>query len=205
MQTNFQSALLPFVARESLTLRLITVFIHDADTKFTAQLDAILESQDMRVHRPTTRSPNLTGYAERWVQSIKRECLNHFIVPGEAHLWHLVEEYLAHYHEERPHQGKNNAPLSGTSPPLPVGQVSCHERLGGLLRHYARRAAQPYRLPSLTCYSARPEPLRTSHRPSALFELCAVQRSLTHRCFSSDITATATPAFHTTFFVQDAR
>jgi len=60
--------------------------------------------------RPTTSSPNLNAFVERWIQSIKHECLNHFIILGEAHLNYLVRQYVEHYHTERPHQGIGNVP-----------------------------------------------------------------------------------------------
>jgi putative transposase len=116
--------------------------IHDRDGKFTAQFDAIVESEGTKVVRLTPHAPNLNAYAERWVQSLKHECLNSFVVLGEQHLRYLVSHYLAHYLLERPHQSKDNLPLSGASPPQNLhGEIVCHERLGGLLKHYTRRAA----------------------------------------------------------------
>lgn len=67
--------------------------------------------------------------------------LLYFIVLGERHLRHLVDQYIAYYLTERPHQAKENLPLSGGGPPEPEGEIICHERLGGLLKHYTRRAA----------------------------------------------------------------
>lgn len=138
--------------------------IHDADSRFTAQFDAILKSegvQSIRLHpappghspaspwrRPAT--PNMNAYAERWVQSVQTECLDHFVVLGERHLEHILRDYVAYYHLERPHQAKGNRPLSGhdssggTGPANPspgIGRVVCYERLGGLLKHYTRQAA----------------------------------------------------------------
>jgi hypothetical protein len=91
------------------------------------------------------RAPNLNAFAERVVLSIKSECLDHFIVFGEAHLHYLVDEYLAHYHTERPHQGRDNLPLTGgpSSPrqePDAAKTVEREQRLGGLLIHYRRAA-----------------------------------------------------------------
>lgn len=88
----------------------------------------------------------MNPYAETWVQRIKRECLDHFLVLGERHLRHLIREYLVHFHEERPHQGLGNRPLGETHPPpavdtIPADEIVCRERLGGLLRHYQRRNA----------------------------------------------------------------
>ncbi|MCC6679480.1 MAG: transposase [Phycisphaeraceae bacterium] len=82
----------------------------------------------------------MNAYAERWCQSLQVECLDHFIVLGEKHLNYLVSEYVAHYHKERPHQTLGNAPPMGLGLPG-EGEVVCRERLGGLLRHYYRKAA----------------------------------------------------------------
>jgi putative transposase len=90
------------------------------------------------------RAPNQNAYAERFVQTIQQECLDHFVVLGEEHLRYLVREFVEHYNKERPHQNKGNLPLGMEKPPdigNVVGQVVCHERLGGLLRHYERKAA----------------------------------------------------------------
>jgi putative transposase len=92
------------------------------------------------------RAPNLNAFAERWVESIKTECLDHFIVFGEGHLRYLISEYLVHFLDERPHQSKDNLPLAGILPAkweegISSTQVECRERLGGLLKHYSRQAA----------------------------------------------------------------
>jgi putative transposase len=83
-----------------------------------------------------------------YVQTIRTECLDHFVVCGEGHLRHLLKGYVDHYYNrERPHQAKGNVPLPGADgdePPIvkfPSGEVRCRQRLGGLLRHYYRRAA----------------------------------------------------------------
>jgi putative transposase len=94
--------------------------------------------------RLAIRSPNTNAYVERFVQSIKQECLDHFAICGPEHMDHLVREYVEYYHTERPHQGKGNVPLSrppGTAPESAEGEIVCRERLGGVLRHYYRSAA----------------------------------------------------------------
>jgi len=89
------------------------------------------------------RSPNLNAYAERWVRSVKDEALSRMILFGENSLWHVLNEYVDHYHQERNHQGKGNVLLF----PLPSlsgdhdGLIQCRERLGGLLKYYEREAA----------------------------------------------------------------
>ena len=89
------------------------------------------------------RSPNLNAYAERWVRSVKEECLSRLILFGEDSLRHVLNEYVDHYHQERNHQGKGNVLLFPRSSPAGEhkGTIQCRERLGGLLKYYEREAA----------------------------------------------------------------
>jgi putative transposase len=128
-----------WAADQGLPLEYVT---RDRDTKFQGMFNRIIEAEGAKVLRLPARAPNLNAFAERWVQSLQNECLDHFIVLGESHLDHLVSEYVAHYDEERPHQSKDNLPLTGNwSAPPSDGAIECRERLGGLLKHYHRRAA----------------------------------------------------------------
>ena len=114
--------------------------IVDRDPLYTAHFEAILASSNVELLRLPARSPNLNAYAERFVGSIKSECLRHIVPIGERHLRAVVREYVMHYHHERKHQGLDNVI------PLPLGQpgkgaIRRHERLGGVLGHYRRDAA----------------------------------------------------------------
>ena len=86
------------------------------------------------------KEPNLNAYAERFVLSIKSECLDRLVLIGERHLRHAIDEYAEHYHLERTHQGLDNKLIDGV-PELASGRVVRHERLGGLLSSYYREAA----------------------------------------------------------------
>jgi transposase InsO family protein len=117
--------------------------IHDRDGKYCPAFQQLIDAAGVtRVPLPP-RSPNLNAYAERWVRSVKEECLARLTLFGEAALHHALHEYRAHYHHERNHQGKGNMLL------LPaishdtehVGPLRCRERLGGLLKYYERDAA----------------------------------------------------------------
>lgn len=95
---------------------------------------------------PRTRSTNT--FVERFIQTLQQKCLDHFVVFGEKHMNCLVSEFVAHYHEERPHQSKENGILlrdakrrKPTPDPLRLSQVKYRQRLGGLLKHYSRKAA----------------------------------------------------------------
>jgi putative transposase len=117
--------------------------IHDRDTKFCAAFQQIIDDAGVeRVVLPP-RSPNLNAYAERWVRSVKEECLSRVILFGEASLRHALTQYIEHYHHERNHQGKGNVLLFPVVSPGATrqGPVQCRERLGGLLKYYAREAA----------------------------------------------------------------
>ena len=114
----------------------------DRDTKFTAAFRALLDDSGTAPVRLPARSPNLNAWIERFMRSIKSECLDRMIFFSEASLRRAVAEYLAHYHAERNHQGLDNA-IIVSAPGLtrPFGRVRCRERLGGMLRYYHRHAA----------------------------------------------------------------
>jgi transposase InsO family protein len=87
-------------------------------------------------------SPNLNAYAERFVLSIKSECLERIVPLGEGHLRHAISEYMAHYHRERNHQGLGNALIDGEQQDVAgAGRIVRRERLGGLLSFYHRKTA----------------------------------------------------------------
>ena len=118
--------------------------IHDRDTKFTDSFRAIVRSSGVEPLKLPARSPNLNAYAERWVKSVKDECLSKLIFFGEASLRRALRNYVTHYHRERNHQGKNNVLLFPTVKAKVESRdspVRCGERLGGLLKYYHREAA----------------------------------------------------------------
>ncbi len=84
----------------------------------------------------------LNSFAERWVRSVKAECLSRLILFGEESLRRALAQYLNHHHIERPHQGKGNVILFPNSEESDgvQGEIQCRERLGGLLKYYYREA-----------------------------------------------------------------
>jgi putative transposase len=116
--------------------------LHDRDTKYSAAFRAMIESAHIDALPLPARSPNLNAHAERWVRSVKAECLSKIIPFGERPLRRVMNDYLAHYHTERNHQGKNNVLLfrqiTETRRDEPL---RCRDRLGGLLQYYHRAAA----------------------------------------------------------------
>ncbi len=122
------------------------LLFHDCDGMFTKEFDTTFPQTGLAVKKVGPRAPNMNAFVERWIQSIQQECLDHFRVFGEEHFNYLISEYVRYYHEERPHQGKSNLPLSQTAPPnevldLSETEIVCRTRLGGLLKHYERNAA----------------------------------------------------------------
>ena len=116
--------------------------IHDRDPLFTHAFSELLKSSGVKAVKLPARSPNLNAYAERFVRSIKSECLGQIIPLGERHLRKAVKEYTEHYHFERNHQGRGNELIEKPSDePYMDGVVECQERPGGVLKYYYRRAA----------------------------------------------------------------
>jgi len=117
--------------------------IHDRDQKFCPAYNQLLDDAGVKRLPLPPRSPNLNSVAERFVRSVKEEALSRFILFGEKSLRHVLNEYLAHYHAERPHQGKGNVILfPGPRPEGAAdGPIECRERLGGILKFYHREAA----------------------------------------------------------------
>lgn len=119
----------------------LTHVLMDRDTKFSEAFRAILEQHNIEAVRLPPRSPNLNAHIERFFRSLKFECLDRMIFFGEASLRNAVQEYLAHYHQERNHQGLDNKIIQ---PDQDIGAdngtIACRERLGGLLHYYHRAA-----------------------------------------------------------------
>jgi len=117
--------------------------IHDRDGKFCPAFQHTIDEAGVKRVPLPPRSPNLNAYAERWVRSVKEECLSRLILCGAASLRHALTQYDAHDHQERPHQDMGNVVLI----PLPghrtvrQGPIRCRERLGGLLKYYDCDAA----------------------------------------------------------------
>lgn len=115
--------------------------IHDRDPLFSKGFRATLGTQVTTIRLPA-KSPNLNAYAERFVLSIKSECLKHVVPLGERHLRVLVTDYVAHYHLERPHQALGNEVLvDRDASRRGDGKVRRRQRLGGILNYYERSAA----------------------------------------------------------------
>ena len=111
------------------------LLVRDGDGKFSQEFDELFKGFNMTVKKLPYRSPNLNPYAEGFVGTIRRECLDHFFIFGQEHLKYLIREYVDHYITKRPHSGVGNEPL-GYKPKKKSGKLKCQSRLGGLIRHY---------------------------------------------------------------------
>jgi putative transposase len=117
----------------------VSLITRDRGGQFGTAFNPVFEQRGIDVQRLIYRSPNLNAYVERFIQSIQQECLDHFLVFSKRHFDYLVQEYMEHYHTERPHQALGNRPIH-IAEPSTEGEIHCHKRLGGLLKHYCRAA-----------------------------------------------------------------
>ena len=115
--------------------------ILDRDTKFSAEFRNALDRERIHLIRLPPRSPILNAFAERFVRSIKSECLNRMIFFGPDSLRHAISQFMAHYHAERNHQGLENQLLRPHPIIAPSQSVHRRQRLGGMLNYYHRVAA----------------------------------------------------------------
>ena len=117
------------------------LLIHDRDPLFTQKFRAILSASEVESVRLPRRSPNLNAFAERFVKSIKHECLNRLVIFSEDMLRFVINEYLEHYHSERNHQGIQSKIINPSFQNSENGVSAPNSRLGGLLNYYGSKAA----------------------------------------------------------------
>jgi putative transposase len=117
-----------------------TLLIRDRDAKFVASFDAVFRADDMRVVRTPARAPCANAVAERWVGTVRRECLDWMLILGRRHREQVLEEYVAHYNVARPHRALElRAPSARGQPAQATGRVEeiiRRDRLEGLIHEY---------------------------------------------------------------------
>ena len=120
-----------------------TVLLRDRDATFVPDVDAGFAAQDVRVGRTPVRTPPANAFAERWVGTVRRDCLDWLLIVDARHLQRVLRGYADHDNRARPHRGRGLPPPLGPSPPPPSnsGPVCRRDRLGGLLHEYERVAA----------------------------------------------------------------
>jgi transposase InsO family protein len=116
------------------------VLICDRDRKWSRGVLAFLEDEGVRIIQTPFRAPYCNAYAERFVRSIKEECLERMILFGERHLRRTIAEFVAHYHAERNHQGIGNELIQSLERTDGPGRVRRRQRIGGMLNYYYRAA-----------------------------------------------------------------
>jgi len=114
----------------------------DRDSKFSEDFRSILKQSGTESVRLPPRSPNLSPHIERFMLSVKRECLQRMVLFGEESLRRAIRDFLAHYHAERNHQSLDNRLIEPDEEVgRTTGEIACRERLGGMLRYYYRKVA----------------------------------------------------------------
>ena len=117
--------------------------LHDRDSKFCFDFDAVFRSEGMRIIRTPVRAPNANAHAERWVGTLRRECLDRILILNRRHLDHVLRVYVAHYNRHRPHrslslQPPEERPAAPARAPTP--RIDRRELLGGLINEYKAAA-----------------------------------------------------------------
>jgi putative transposase len=123
--------------------------IRDRDTKFPRAFDDVFASDGIQIIRTPIQAPNANAYAERWVRTVRQECLDWMLIWSRRHLERVLDEYVRHYNEERPHRALRLRPPSSSdigSAPTPsvvavADRVRRRDRLGGLVHEYYQVAA----------------------------------------------------------------
>jgi putative transposase len=117
--------------------------IRDRDSKVTAALDAVLSGADIRIIRTPVRAPRANAIAERWIGTLRRECLDHLLIIGPRHLALVLREYREHYNAHRPHRSLHqHLPAARAAPPHAGAALRPlrRDRLGGLIHEYLQVA-----------------------------------------------------------------
>jgi putative transposase len=119
--------------------------IRDRDTKFSAAFDEVFRTEGAKVIRTPVQAPNANAYAERWVRTVREECLDWLLIGGRRQLERVLRTYVDHYNRERPHRALDLASPEPRAKPARIDQpngvnIRRRDRLGGLLHEYARAA-----------------------------------------------------------------
>ena len=116
--------------------------IRDRDSKFTAAFDAVFAGADIRIIRTPVRAPRANAIAERFIGTLRRECLDHILITGPRHLEVVLREYVQHFNTHRPHRSLDQRPPAGGIPPASGAAIRVlrRDRLGGLVHEYLQVA-----------------------------------------------------------------
>jgi putative transposase len=119
--------------------------VHDRDTKFTGAFDEVFRTEGVAVIRTPVQAPNANAHAERWVRTVRHECLDWLLIVGPSQLERVLRTYLDHYNHKRRHRALGLAAPGSRREPIPLADASTakvrrRDRLGGLLHEYERAA-----------------------------------------------------------------
>ena len=119
--------------------------IRDRDAKYTAVFDEVFTTEGIEIVRTPPRAPRANAYAERWVRTVRRECLDRILIYNPRHLLATLDEYVRHYNEHRPHQGREQRPPALDVSPAPVTDLATvrvrrRRVLNGLINEYSQAA-----------------------------------------------------------------
>jgi putative transposase len=117
----------------------VRFLVHDRDTKFSHAFDEIFRSEGIKVIRTPIQAPNANAHAERWVRTLRADCLDRILILGRRHLEHVLHVYHRHYNEHRPHRALHLLPPNGRDPTLPnaaAADIRRRDLVGGLIHEY---------------------------------------------------------------------
>ena len=117
--------------------------IRDRDTKFSTTFDTVFQSEGIDIIRTPVRAPNANAFAERWVRTVREECLDQLLVINQAHLRQVLKTYTDYYNTARPHQGIAQRIPTPPERAQPTGSVQHRKVLGGIINDYYRAPDQP--------------------------------------------------------------
>ncbi len=123
---------------ERLPLRFL---MHDRDAKFPAAFDTVFAAEAIEIIRTPFRAPKANAFAERWIRSVREECLDHLLIVHERHLQRVLREYITYYNLRRPHQGIDQRCPVSLERAIDGGQIERRDILGGIIHDYYRNAA----------------------------------------------------------------
>ena len=119
----------------------IRFLIHDRDSKFTTAFDEVFRSEGIRMIRTPVRAPRANAFIERWIGTVRRECLDRILIVNRRHLERILPAYIRHYNEHRPHRSLHQRPPIQEAPPasetvVALDRVRRRDVLGGLIHEY---------------------------------------------------------------------
>jgi transposase InsO family protein len=122
--------------------RPLRFLLRDNDGKFTRAFDAVFNTEGIRVIHTPVRAPKANAVAERFVGTVRRECLDWLLIANRRHLHHVLREFVEHYNRHRPHRAIGLAPPEPQQPARPpatppAAAIRRHDRLGGLIHEYS--------------------------------------------------------------------